>query len=260
VLARRLDRESVFEALAARHFYATTGNRCIMDVELMASGGRSAIMGDVVELSGGRQGTPRLHVRAAGTAPIESIEVRNGLTVVETLRPYGPDDLGSRVKVVWSGAKVRGRDRMVSWDGGLRLRGNVILEATPINFWNANQPLKRVGRDQLSWRSSTTGGVSGVILTLEKPRAGLLEIETLQGRVECEAGSVGIDPIVWDCGGLRQRIELYRLPDRQHTCEFSFTVPLDDLHEGDNAIYVRMAQEDGHMAWTSPTYLRYVGG
>ena len=30
---------------------------------------------------------------------------------------------------------------------------------------------------------------------------------------------------------------------------------LDKLHTGDNPIYVRMIQEDGHLAWTSPVYL-----
>ena len=255
VLARRLDRESVFEALASRHFYATTGNRCLMDIELVSGDGRSAIMGDVVDVSGSDTGAPRLRVRAVGTAPIESVEVRNGLQVVKTLRSYGRDDVGNRVKIVWSGAEVRGRDRMVSWGGGLRVRGNVILNATPINFWNANQPLERVGRHQLTWKSNTTGGMSGVILTLEKPHAGLLEIETPERRVECEIGSVGLEPTVWECGGLRKKIEAYRLPSQQPSREFSFTLPLTELHEGDNPIYIRMTQEDGHMAWTSPIYL-----
>ena len=254
-LARKLDRESVVEALASRHFYATTGNRCLMDLELATGDGRSAIMGDVVDVSGSDTSAPRLRVRAVGTAPIESVEVRNGLELVKTLRPYNRDDLGNRVKIVWSGAEVCGRDRMVSWDGGLRVLGNVILNAVPINFWNVNQPLEKVGRHELRWKSSTTGGASGVILTLEKPRAGLLEIETPERRVECEIGSVGLDPRVWKCGGLRTKIEVYRLPDRQYSHEFAFTLPLTELREGDNAIYVRMTQEDGHTAWTSPVYL-----
>ncbi len=83
VLARGLDRESVFEALASRHFYATTGNRCLMDVELITDDGRSAIMGDVVEVGEGDTDALWLRVRVVGTAPIESVEVRNGLQVIE---------------------------------------------------------------------------------------------------------------------------------------------------------------------------------
>ncbi len=252
VLSRKLDRRSIVKALKSRHFYATTGNRCLVDVKLVTGDGRRAIMGDVI---GAGTGTPRLHVRVIGTAPIESVEVHNGLETVKTLRPWGRDDLGSRVKIVWSGAEVRGRDRMVAWDGGLRVQGNAILNVTPINCWNVNQPLERVERDQLVWRSITTGGVAGVILTLEKPQAGSLKVETLQRSIKCAISSVGLEPKTWECGGLQKKIEVYRLPDPPRPCEFSFTLPMTKLHEGDNPIYVRIAQEDGHMAWTSPVYL-----
>jgi hypothetical protein len=32
-------------------------------------------------------------------------------------------------------------------------------------------------------------------------------------------------------------------------------MPLTDLHEGLNPIYIQMIQEDGHMAWSSPIYI-----
>jgi hypothetical protein len=252
VLAQDLDRESVYQALAARHFYATTGARPLVEVELLTSDGLSAMMGDVIE---GGAGAARLHVRVVGTAPVESVDVRNGLETIQTYRPYGAADLGRRVKVAWSGAEVRGRDRKTRWDGGLRLQSNTILKAAPINFWNAHQPLEKIGDSQLAWKSVTTGGVSGVILALEKPGAGLLEVDTLQKRVECEIASLGLEPKVWDCGGLRKKIQAYRLPDQGRSCEFSFSLPLSGLHAGDNPIYIRMTQEDGHMAWTSPIYL-----
>jgi hypothetical protein len=252
VLARELDRESVFQALTKRHFYATTGNRCLVQVKLVTGDSRSAIMGDVVDVG---TGTPQLHVQMVGTAPIEDVEVRNGLKQIETLRPYGLDDLGRRVKIVWSGAEVRGRDRRVRWDGGLHVQGNTILDATPINFWNVNQPLAKLSRRHLAWKSITTGGVSGVILTLEKPNVGLLEIDTLQRQLKCEIASLVLEPKVWGIGGLQKEIKVGRLPDRQLSCEFSFTLPLTELREGDNPIYIRLTQEDGHMAWTSPVYL-----
>jgi hypothetical protein len=183
------------------------------------------------------------------------VEVRNGNKVVTTMRPYGVDDLGRRVKIVWSGAEMRGRDRMVCWDGGLRVQGNTIMDAVPINFWNPDQPLERIGARELAWKSVTTGGVSGVILTLERAKTGTLEIDTLQHYAELEIPSLGLEPRIWGCGDLQKKIQVYRLPDRQETSEFSFNLPLTALRKGDNPIYIRMTQEDSHMAWSSPVYV-----
>lgn len=254
VLAARLDRESVVQAMKACHFFATTGNRPLVDVRLETDDGRSAIMGDVVVAAG--VGTPRLHVRVVGTAPIERVEVRNGLETVHTCRTYRGDDLGSRIKILWGGAEVRGRDRTVAWDGRLVLEGNAILDVTPINFWNPDHQPARVGANQLRWQSVTTGGVAGFIFTLQDPYAGSLEIETLQPHAACAVNAIGLEPQVWECpGGLSKKIEIYRLPDTAPPREFSFVLALTDLRRGDNPIFIHLVQEDGHMAWTSPIYL-----
>ena len=210
------------------------------------------MMGDGIDAGAG---TPQLRVRVIGTAPLESVEVRNGLETVATLRPYGERDLGNRVKVVWSGAKVRGRDRLVKWDGGLWVRSASILDATPVNFWNADRPLEKIGTDRLEWKSVTTGGLTGVILTLDSLEGVSIKVRTLQRSVTCALDELGLEPMEWDCGGLRKKIAVVRLPDDQREREFSFSLPLDTLRAGDNPIYIRLAQEDGHMAWTSPVYL-----
>ncbi|MCJ7701293.1 MAG: DUF3604 domain-containing protein [Anaerolineales bacterium] len=260
VLAQRLDRESVFEALTCRHFYATTGNRSLLDVRLESGYGRSFMMGDIVALNHAEIDRLRLHVKVVGTSPVERVEVRNGSKLIETFRPFDQDDLGSRVKILWSGAEVFGRDRLVPWDGSLRVSGNTILDVVPINFWNADQPLKIVDSNQLTWKSITTGGVSGVILKLEKPSGGRLEVKTLQGNLACEIDSLGLTPKVWEYGGLQKKIEIYSLPDHLQSGECSFTLPLTALGQGDNPIYVRMQQENGHMAWSSPIYVCNSGG
>ena len=49
---------------------------------------------------------------------------------------------------------------------------------------------------------------------------------------------------------------VYRLPepeDQRETIDFS--LPLNKLHSGDNPIYVKVIQQDGHMAWSSPIYV-----
>ena len=252
VLAEKLDRESIYSALKARHFYGTTGCRCLVDVELEDGAGRNYMMGDVVEIS---SGAPMLKVRLAGSAPIERVDVFNGLDVIKTLRPFSTDDLGRRIKVTWNGARVRGRDRNVKWDGSLTVSGNSIESAAAINFWNPEQPLKQVSDNQLAWRSFTTGNVRGLIMTLHDPSAGRIEIDTLQVKAGIEVKEIGIEPKVWECGGLEMALQVYRLPDQQKSNEFSFELPLSDLKKGDNPIYIRVAQEDGHLAWSSPMYV-----
>ena len=251
VLAETLDRPAVAKALRARHCYATTGHRPLLDVRLLAGDGRSAMMGDVVEV---KDGTATLCVRTVGTSPIESVLVRNGLEEVQRLRPYGQDDLGNRIKVVWGGAEVKGRARIVDWTGSLSVKGNRIVKYQPINFHNAAQPMVESDRNTLEWRTITSGGVSGVILTLEKPNHGTLEVCTLQKIMRSDVKNVGLKPRLARCGGVEKRIEIYRLPPEGGSREFHFELPLPKLRKGDNPIYVRVNQEDGHMAWSSPVY------
>ena len=99
------------------------------------------------------------------------------------------------------------------------------------------------------------GNESGIILTLDDPDSGSFEVETLQGSVTSEISAIGLEPLVWDYGGLQKRIEAYRLPNDSDSREFEFSLQLTDLREGDNPIYIRMTQEDGQMAWSSPVYL-----
>jgi len=253
VLARTLDRTHIHDAMLKRHFYATTGNRPILDVSAVASDGSEAIMGDIMDI---KKRNAVLRVRVAGTSAINKIEVRNGLETVKTLRPYKQKDLGSRLRIIWSGAEVKGRDRIVEWDGGLKLHGNEICKVTPINFWNPQRPLNQLSKSELSWESITSGGLSGVIIELAHQTNGTLEINTLQKKCHCALKTLKLSPKIFQAGGLRKQIEVCRLPETNSVSPlFEFTYPLTNLHPGDNPIYINVSQEDGHMAWSSPIYL-----
>ena len=209
------------------------------------------MMGDVIETGPGK---PVLHVRAVGTAPIDWVEVRNGPEVMRTLRPFGRADLGRRIKVEWSGAEARGRNRMATWDGSLEIKGNSIRKCTSVNFWNPDRQVTRDGPNRLVWQSVTTGGSAGVIFDLERPYAGALRIDTVQRRATCAVRSIGLAPRTWKAGGLDKQIRVYRLPDPPRPTEYDLSLPLTDLVAGDNPIYVCVGQEDGHRAWSSPIY------
>ena len=108
-IAPRLDRDAIFEAMRRRHHYATTGNRMLLDVvaqtasdaEVFARNpdlgpttsttSRSMMMGDIARV---KDDTVELVIEAVGSAPIERIDVFDGLNLIATTRSYGEADLG----------------------------------------------------------------------------------------------------------------------------------------------------------------------
>lgn len=248
VPAASLDRQHVWEAYQARRVYATTGARIALEVTT-----EHAQMGDVINVA--EDAIPTFDIRVHGTAPIERIEVRNGMKVLKTFRTYGKDDLTNRLKLLWQGAEVRGRGRQVVWDGSLKLTGNAIRSVQPINFWNPEKRCVQQGRRSVEWESITTGGVAGVIVELES-NGGKFDVETTQKSLRGRIADLGVGGINRAAGGLGKRLSAYRLPPASGTCDvnISFRPRWSSLVLGDNPIYVCVVQEDGHMAWSSPIY------
>jgi len=250
VLAKRLDRDSVWEAYQSRRVYATTGARIVLDV----TAGDDLEMGSVAPVD--QNTMPRFRCSVHGTAAVERLELRNGMRILKTFRNYRAKDLSLRVKVVWQGAQVRGRGRQVTWDGQLRVLRNQIRHFETINFHHVVKQCVRVGNAQLQWESVTTGGLAGVILELAKA-SGELRVDTVQKSFSVPVDGLGVRGRSYDLGGVGKRISTYRLPPSNgpRDLSFEFTPAWSDLRRGDNPLYVRVVQEDGHMAWSSPIYL-----
>ena len=252
VLAEKLDRESVYQAIKARHFYATSGCRALLDLSLDFGVGQFAMMGDIVE---DWSGEPLLKVRLAGSAPIERVDVFNGLNLIHTYRPYGEKNLGRRLKVLWNGARVRGQDRVVNWDGTLKVSGNRIVSVDSINTLNPEHPIRQIDESTLAWESFSTGTAKGFILTLEHRENGQFVLETKQVKAEFALNGIGLEPKIWDLGFLDKSLQVYRLPDSLDEQPVEFSIPIMNLKNGDNPIYIRATQEDGYQIWSSPVYL-----
>ena len=66
---------------------------------------------------------------------------------------------------------------------------------------------------------------------------------------------IGLDDQVFDTGGIKRRIRVFRMPDENpHVrVDVERDIELTDAH--DNALYVCLVQEDGNLAWSSPIYV-----
>jgi len=270
VLAKELTRQGLMDALRRRHHYATTGCRMVLDVRARFDGPaerfeddprlgptrafavREATMGDIVR----SDGMVTLAVEALGSAPIERLEIRNGHKTLETVRPYGKADLGSRIRVIWEGSEYRGRGRQTIWDGEARLAGNGFAAVRPINFYNLDKQVTRHDAARVSWQALTTGGFGGFDAWLDDPAAGTLAIDTALAKAEIPVASIGLEDAVLETGGgINRRIRVFRLPDENAQRHLKLERRVKPARGRDDALYVCVTQEDGHLIWSSPIYV-----
>jgi len=251
VLAESLTREAVFEAIRARRCYGVSAAQRI-HVEVSVNG---LPMG----AEGRATGPVRVVGRAAGTGPLERIDVLRGLEILQTVSPYTAASYAgsSRYRIAWAGSRVRGRDRLTRWDGSLELSAGRILDAEPFAMENPEKGITRRTEQRLEWISNTTGDDDGVDVTLEAPAGAVLRFRTPVIDLDVPLADLadGATRVV-PAGGVDLRAFMRRLPTRDFTRELSFDVTdPTPLAGACSAYWLRVTQEDGAQAWTSPVYL-----
>jgi hypothetical protein len=253
-----------------RHHYATTGNRAFLSVTVETPGDalvftrdpaagpttsqptRRLLMGDIARLG---ESEVELCVEVIGSAPIERLDLWDGLDHLETIRPYAAAELGARVRLLYEGAEYRGRARTTIWDGELSLEGNRIVRAEIINNWNLERGIERQSVDRVRWKAVTTGNYGGIDLWLAEAHAGRLCFTTTPVAGAIAIAEIGIDERVFPAGGLERAIKLHRLPTQLSRRHLALKRRLPLRGKGDTRLFVRVQQEDGHRIWSSPIYL-----
>ncbi|MBT8436810.1 MAG: DUF3604 domain-containing protein, partial [Gammaproteobacteria bacterium] len=225
VLAPDFSRAGIMQGLRQRHHYGTTGSRVILDTrvkftqqaelfsddprlgDVSSEMVREAIMGDILQTL---QDSVKFHIDVHSAAPIERIDIRNGLDTLEVFRPYSEAELGRRIRVIWEGSEYRGRGRETIWDGHAKLSENGFESVTPINRYNLDRRFQQTAADCVEWSALTTGGFGGFEAILQQRDAGTLHIDTALVQQEIAISDIGRDELIFANGGIERRIRVFR--------------------------------------------------
>lgn len=264
-LLPELSRDALFTAFRQRRHYATTGCRAFVEMTVSGFGGgmrtlpageeftRTAEIGDIITTDGQ---TAQLALHVVGHCGIERIELFDGLTRESLHTPLPEARLtGNRLRIQCEGAEYKGRGRLVTWDVAARITGTTVKAISAINFWN---PDRRPVSDQgcVRWSNVTTGGTHAVDLWLDDLDQGRLGFDSAQARFDLDLSSMQGGEHVVDCGGLGKRVRIQRLPDTPLPVSLDLSRQIDIPAGGELRLHARIVFEDGHMAWTSPIYIR----
>jgi len=274
-LMPELTRDGLIDCINTRHHYATTGGpsgRLRLDVTATFDGAAtqylddpllvadcrttpcdSAMMGDIVHLPSGEL---NLKISVDAASPVRRIDIFNGLDQLECYRPYGEEDLGNRIGVLWEGAEYRGRFRAVPWDGTAVFDKATVTSAVPVNFFNRDKTLDLKDGTELSWQSVTTGNFAGFIANLSDSKSGDITLSTALVNESIPLADIGYEDTVLDASDILPRgIRLFRLPDHNPHKSARLERKLSPESGRDNPFYVRVTLEDGTQAWSTPIYV-----
>jgi len=241
-----LTREALWQAIAARRCYATTGERILLHVEV-----DEHLMGSEFET----RGEPLITISIEGTAAVEEVEI---LCVDEVLWSWRPEPaaIDGDLRVLWSGTEQRGTasDQRAVWDGRLEVRRGSVRACRAVGFVSPEDRFTLADAHNLSWTSVTAGNRMGLILQLDGSDA-LCRFESGPASFEFTPDLVRQTPLVVDAGGVNRRVMVGPAPDedapRHLDLSWRDTRPVD----GVCPYWVRVTQVDQQRAWSSPVYV-----
>jgi hypothetical protein len=270
VLAERLDRDSIWEALRARRTIASTGARISVEMELDGAG-----IGEVAR----RSDEMRLRVGVEGTAEIDAVDVVEGgswgwrvrrLPQAPRRSGFEPGRYKLRVETGWGRHGTRS-----SWQVQARLEEGRLVDVTPCFRYSGHgnseqEPTERLlASDECGaqWTcralARPDGAVGGSHHQSGGPQAALLEVDATERTVlqitandlpiEAPIQGLAHQSVGLHAGGLSSPAVMVRraVPEREFSAahELSF-----EPEPGPGFVYLRVLQADGQAAWASPIW------
>src|SRR4030095_1780147 len=103
-----------------------------------------AVNGLPMGAAGRTDGVVKVSGRAVGTGPIERIDVFRGLHPIRMVSASTAESFegSQRYRIAWAGSRVRGRDRLTTWDGHVELSAGCIVDAVAFAMENPEKGIR----------------------------------------------------------------------------------------------------------------------
>ncbi len=248
--AKELTRENVWDAMRSRRTYGTNGERIILKTNCAGHW-----MGEEIESAG----PPTIEVEVHGTAPLLDVELKRGVrTIYRNPVNFPGNDRSNlrRIRVQWSGVTAKsGRDKKVSWRGGIALDQGSIVTFTPYALDQYDDVVHRVSNKLLRFSTTTSGDPDGVLIDVDAPRGAKLNFFSDMVSFAIGLDEVEYEPRVYEGGGVNIRVQVneHATTSSDWSAKFAFTD--EDISPGCNPYWVRVLQLNGGQAWSSPIYV-----
>lgn len=235
-----LSRDSLWDSFTERRVYGTTGARIFLDTEIdgIPMGGETRVSGQT-----------DVDVKVNGTAPLRELALFRGSEQVASQSFAEGSD---RIEILWTGARSKNRHKVQDWSGGLSLSAGRITAVTPVGFDHPMQGIQRTTDREVRWDGATAGNYQGLQLQLDAPANAELRIATDPVTATVRVDSLG-EERTFDAGPVGKQLAVRRT-GTSDTFDVSQTLS-DHTPPGRHAYYVRIRQEDGEMAWSSPIFV-----
>lgn len=272
VVAERLDRKTIGQALRARHTFATTGERLFAYTTC-----GQYIQGDEFHL----KGSAEINYRFLGDMGWDEIAAfdHSGCIWQRNLQAeYGFST--RRIRLRWGGARIKDRYRWAAWKGTITITNGVINSFTGRGFEHPEESVWRAGPTCIAFRSDTYGDTDILEIDVSNLAHCHIKVEgTIDGYVKVGNPMDG-NPFVhcpnfsWEISGeallkahqLQQTLggadlflALERLSDAGMPREVTGTLDVTP-HNGPHGfrpIYFRARQIDDAKVWTSAMFINF---
>ncbi|MBJ90464.1 MAG: hypothetical protein CMO98_11485 [Woeseia sp.] len=260
VYANELTRHSVWSAFKKRRVYGTTGERIQLRFK-----SEEHWLGEEINASG----PVSFSVEVSGTAGIDRIDIFRGIEKVHSYNGV-PDNPPDRIKVVWRGAASKERARQTVWQGAVTVSGARIKSFERYRLDYPLEELRLTEDDRIVFDTITAGDEDGVVISIgdhdEDAQLTINGVVRARNQFGEDAGgsrellfSSRLDDltnqeIIFDAGGVDRELAVRRFgSDYPRFVQFEWTEPSEEKRSG--AYWVRVLQEDGAVAWSSPIFV-----